>query len=48
MAPEHVIVAENNGVQTDFRRLDEHALSSWLEAFSLGELWEKNLLGGRP
>ena len=46
--PEHVIVAENNGVQTDFRRLDEHALSSWLEAFSLGELWEKNLLGGRP
>lgn len=48
MAPQNVIVAENDGVQTEFRRLDEHALSSWLEAFSLGELWEKNLLGGRP
>lgn len=26
MAPQNVIVAENDGVQTEFRRLDEHAL----------------------
>lgn len=46
--PEHVIVAENDGRATTFNRLDELALKEWLENYSLGELWEKNVLGGRP
>jgi len=43
-----VIVAENDGQKTIFNRLDIDALKGWLDDFSLGELWEKNVLGGRP
>lgn len=46
--PKDVIVAENDGLKTTFQRLDEEKLKHWLEEFSLGELWEKNVLGGRP
>ncbi len=48
MAPSNIIVAENNGLQTTFQRLDEERLKEWLDEFSIGELWEKNVLGGRP
>lgn len=46
--PKDVIVAENDGLKTSFNRLDEEKLKQWLEEFSIGELWEKNVLGGRP
>lgn len=45
---EEVVVVERAGGQSIFRRLDPAALETWLEAYSLGELWEKNVLGGRP
>lgn len=47
-AAQNVIVAENDGLKTTFNRLNEEELNVWLEEFSLGELWEKNVLGGRP
>jgi len=47
-APEEVVVVDRKGPESTFRRLDPEALSSWLEAYTLGELWEKNVLGGRP
>lgn len=47
-APGDVIVAENDGLKTTFERLDEEKLKLWLDDFSIGELWEKNVLGGRP
>ncbi len=31
-----------------YRKLDEGKLSAWLEEYSMSELWEKNVLGGRP
>ena len=31
-----------------FKCLDEDALSEWLRRYSLSDLWEKNVLGGRP
>lgn len=46
--PRDVLVAENTDGATSFRRLDEAALGQWLGEFSLGELWEKNVFGGRP
>lgn len=46
--PADVLVAENEAGATTFKRLDEVALERWLANFSLGELWEKNVLGGRP
>jgi len=47
-SPQDVIVAENDGLKTTFNRLDQEKLRGWLDDFSLGELWEKNVLGGRP
>lgn len=47
-APKDVLVADNDGLRTTFERLDEDKLEAWLDEFSLGELWEKNVLGGRP
>lgn len=31
-----------------FRRLTSAEIESWLDDYALGELWEKNVLGGRP
>jgi len=45
---ENVIVADRGQGWTDLRRLEASALTSWLEEYSLGELWQKNILGGRP
>jgi predicted ATPase len=42
-----VVVAEHDGKSSDFRRLQENDYRMW-DAFSVGELWEKNVLGGRP
>lgn len=47
-APGDVIVAENDSRRTTFNRVDEEKLKAWLADFSIGELWEKNVLGGRP
>ncbi len=43
-----VIVVDRENGQSVFRRLEEDKLRSWLEEYSLGELWEKNVIGGRP
>lgn len=43
-----VIVVDRENGQSVFRRLEEEKLTSWLEEYSLGELWEKNVIGGRP
>jgi predicted ATPase len=47
-APEDVLIAERDDHATTFRRLNADSLETWLEDYSLGELWEKNHLGGRP
>ncbi|MBF0160585.1 MAG: AAA family ATPase [Magnetococcales bacterium] len=47
-SPETVLITENDGLQTSFSRLNAEKLHHWLEQFSLGELWEKNVLGGSP
>lgn len=46
--PENIVVVEREDNQSIFRRLNSDALADWLEAYSLGELWQKNVLGGRP
>jgi len=43
-----VIVVDRENGQSVFRRLEEEKLKSWLEEYTLGELWEKNVIGGRP
>jgi predicted ATPase len=46
--PEHVIVAERHGRESRLCRLDAAALKDWLKEYTLSELWEKKVLGGRP
>jgi hypothetical protein len=35
-------------MESKFLRPDEEKLESWLEEYSLGEVWEKNVIGGGP
>ncbi len=46
--PEDVIVVERANNESTFRRLNSADFSEWLEEYALGELWQKNVLGGRP
>lgn len=46
--PEHVVVVERKERESTFRRLGTESLQDWLEDYSLSELWEKNVIGGRP
>jgi len=46
--PEDVIIVERQDNQSVFRRLSTEDLSDWLEEYGVGDLWEKNLVGGRP
>jgi len=46
--PEDVIVVDRSENSSVFKRLDAERLAAWLEDdYSLGELWNKNILGGR-
>jgi predicted ATPase len=45
---EEIIVVERDNEQTVFNRLESAKLESWLEDYSLGELWDKNVIGGKP
>lgn len=46
--PEEVVVVCQENRSSKFKRLDSAELEDWLEDYSLGELWEKNEIGGRP
>jgi predicted ATPase len=46
--PEDVLVADRVDGSTQLTRLDPTKLAVWLDDYSLGQLWEKNELGGRP
>lgn len=43
-----VIVVDRDEGGSLFKRLDHTKFSSWLEDYTIGELWQKNILGGRP
>jgi predicted ATPase len=47
-SPEDLIIVERADGQSVFHRLDSDSLTSWLDDYALGELWEKNVIGGRP
>lgn len=46
--PEDLVVVERSDDGTTLRRPDPAVLESWLEDYAVGELWEKNIIGGRP
>jgi len=45
---EDIIVVERKDNQSTFKRLSSEELSNWVEDYSMGELWGKNVIGGAP
>lgn len=45
---EDLIIVDREAGDTVFKRLDKGEFENWLNDYSVGELWEKNILGGRP
>jgi len=46
--PEDVIVVNRTRDGTTFTRPDTQKLEAWLEEYSLGEVWDKNIIAGGP
>ncbi len=45
---EDLVIVEREGGVSTFKRLNQKDFQDWLEDYSVGELWEKNVFGGRP
>lgn len=46
--PQDIIVVEREDNQSVFKHLEGVQMDEWLDDYGLGDLWEKNILGGRP
>ncbi|PZW40614.1 putative ATPase [Mesonia algae] len=46
--PEDIITVDRFNNQSVFNRLEDKDLNKWLNDFSLGELWLKNIIKGQP
>ncbi|KIG17043.1 hypothetical protein DB30_03640 [Enhygromyxa salina] len=46
--PEDVWTVERDDGQSVFKQLSSEDMSAWSDEYSLGELWEKNIIGARP
>jgi predicted ATPase len=46
--PEDLIIVERENNVSVFKRLSEAQIEAWLDNYSIGEVWEKNIIGGRP
>lgn len=46
--PEDVITVNREGKESQFKKLNPTELDAWLDEYSLGEVWEKNIIGGGP
>lgn len=47
--PQDVIVVNHRDDHSSFNRLNEEELKTWLDDdYTIGDLWKRNILGGRP
>lgn len=46
--PEDIVVVEHTNNGSTFKRLNSNELTEWLESYSIGDLWSKNVFGGNP
>ena len=46
--PEDFIIVDQSEGISSFSRPDKAMLLTWLEDYKMGDLWNKNLIGGRP
>ena len=47
-SPEDIVVTDRDNLGTVFTRLNSEDLKSWLDAYTLGDLWGKNIIGAQP
>jgi hypothetical protein len=47
MVEDIIVVNRKDGAST-FERLEEKDFNIWLETYSVGELWSKNVISGGP
>ena len=45
---DEILVLEAQDGKSSVQRFDEERYKEWLSEYTTGELWQKNLLGGRP
>lgn len=46
--PQDIIIVDRKEGQSTFQRLEAEALADWTGDYGIGDLWEKNVIGGRP
>ena len=46
--PQDIIVVDRENKQTVFHRLNTEDLAAWIDEYSIGDIWEKNVIGGQP
>jgi predicted ATPase len=46
--PADIVTVECQNGRSRFDRLDPETLKDWLEDYSIGELWQRNVVGGGP
>lgn len=46
--PSAVVVVDRTSTSSTLRRLDPEPMQAWLETYTLGDVWEKGVVGGRP
>lgn len=46
--PEEIVAVECHEGRSQFRRLESDRLKDWLDDYTIGELWQRNVLGGGP
>ncbi|MFT5260632.1 MAG: putative ATPase [Gammaproteobacteria bacterium] len=46
-ANDFIVVDQEKGAST-FKRVNEKELEDWLEDYAMGDIWTKNIIGGRP
>jgi len=47
-APEDIVTVTREKAQSKFERQNSETLAVWLEDYAIGEIWERNLIGGTP
>lgn len=47
-SPEDFIVTELKDGVSVFRKLEREQVERWLDEYGMGDIWSKNLIGGRP
>ena len=46
--PEEIITVDREDNESVFKRLESENLNNWLSDYTIGDLWQKNVIKGQP